>query len=140
MTGQAKGLADSRRKAELALDSGAALAKWEQLLEAQGTQMDEYRQMLRRESIAAVTFEITAPAAGRVCDINGHRIGAILRDHGAGRLNQGAVIRPEVGLDRICPLYATVNRGTVLARIHAGAQSEAHVMADQLRPAFVLAP
>ena len=138
MTGQATSLANSRRIAEVALDSGAALAKWEQLLEAQGTRMDEYRQMLRRESIAAVTLEITAESAGRLCDIDGHRIGVVLRDHGAGRLNQGAVIRPEVGLDQICLLNAAVSRGAIMARVHAGGPEEAGAMVAKLQSAFIL--
>ena len=138
MAGQTTSLADSRRKAEVALDSGAALAKWEQLLETQGTRMDEYRQMLRRESIAAVTLEITAESAGRLCDIDGQQIGAVLRDHGAGRLNQGSVIRPEIGLDQICPLNAAVSQGAVLARVHAGGPEEARAMAAKLQAAFIL--
>lgn len=138
MTGRAASLADARRKAEAALDSGAALAKWEELLAVQGTRMDEYRQMLRRDSIAAATLEITAPTAGRICDVDGRRIAEILRDHGAGRLTQGAAIRPEVGLDQICPLNAEVSHGAVLARVHAGDSEEAGTMVARLRSAFVL--
>jgi pyrimidine-nucleoside phosphorylase len=138
MTGRAPNLAAARSLAAEHLDSGAALAKWEQLLEAQGARLEEYRAMILQDTLAAATAEVTAQAAGNLRDVDGALIGAVLRDHGAGRVCRGAVIRAEIGLDRICPVSSTVARGSLLARVHANSPSEASGMAAKLQSAFVV--
>jgi thymidine phosphorylase len=109
------------------------------MLEAQGARLDDYQTMLSRDSLAAATAEVSAPAAGILRDIDGGWIGAILRDHGAGRLSQGAVIRAEVGLDQIRPANSVVERGDLLARVHAGSPAEATEMASKLQRGFTVA-
>ncbi|WP_237438161.1 thymidine phosphorylase family protein [Alteraurantiacibacter buctensis] len=96
------------RAAEL-LASGAALAKMEALISAQG-----------RNPVKPVPgkhhYDVVAPASGRIAAIDCERIARIARSAGAP-LDKGA------GIDLLHKVGAPVRQGEALFRIHANSQT-----------------
>ncbi len=138
MTGKESDPDRARAKAAAALDSGAALAVWEQLLERQGGDLNKYRQWLGKDTLAEVVMEIGAPRAGVLMDVDAFQVGDVLRQHGAGRLQKGGAIRMEIGLDRLCAPGVVLQKGQTMACVHAGSSAEAGRMCELLREAFIL--
>jgi thymidine phosphorylase len=97
---------DRRDQAREILESGAALARFERILDAQGRNPAP-------PAPAPLTHDVVAPAGGRVTAIDCHRIAGIARRAGAPT-DKGA------GLDLLCKIGDSVAPGIALYRIHAG--------------------
>ncbi len=136
LTGKAVDLGVGRETASATLDSGRPLQRWEQMLRAQGSDLDSYREMLARETLAGCVGEVRAPASGRLIAVDSQLIGEVLRAHGVGRLSKGAPIRPLIGLDRLANVGIHLAEGDLLARVHCENQGEAQAMVSALAPGF----
>ena len=101
------------------LASGRPRAKFDELLAAQGADLDEFTAKLKKDSIALVVKEFVSPIGGFVRQCDARIIGELVRDLGGGRLNQDSVIQPEVGADQLCRHGSAVRAGEVLGRVHA---------------------
>ena len=115
---------DSRRVEE-ELDSGRPRAKFDQLLIAQGADMDAFKKKLIKGFTAPVVKEFISSEDGFVSQCDARIIGEIARDLGAGRMVQDSDIQKEVGLDQLCKPGNTVGVGEILARVHAMSEEEA---------------
>jgi thymidine phosphorylase len=101
------------------LNSGAPLHKWEEMLAAQGTDMDRYREKLSQDHTAPVIRELTSNRSGVIQDCNARIVGETVRNLGGGRLTKETVIQPDVGVDHVAKPGETVRPGDLLARVHA---------------------
>ena len=63
-------------------------------------------------------------------------IGELVRDLGGGRQKMNDLIQSEVGIDRIVKPGEPVEKGTVLARVHAVSNSTAQIALGRLAEAF----
>jgi thymidine phosphorylase len=95
-------------RARAILDSGAALAKMNAIVDAQGRRSFDWR----APPLGALTHEVKAEAEGTVTAIDCERIARIARLAGAPKA-RGA------GVDLLARLGDRVGRGTTLYRIHA---------------------
>jgi pyrimidine-nucleoside phosphorylase len=138
-TGKAAGLAAGRRLAEASLSSGAAQAKWLEMLKAQGADLSAYAQLLSRDTIAPVTQELMAGTAGFVTDCDARILGEVVRDLGGGRIVKEDGIRYDVGIDQIAKPGERVSRKSVLARVHSADRGSALKALARLREAFKIA-
>lgn len=91
------------------LASGAALAKMERMIEAQGRRMQPVEVGSRR-------FDVGAPQAGTVRGIDCERIARIARLAGAP-MDEGA------GIDLFCKVGVQVRKGEALYRIYANSET-----------------
>lgn len=139
-TGRASASDAARAAAATQLDSGDALRCWEQMLAAQGTEMGRYHDLLARDTRAECVLGVLAESDGWVADCDARRIGEVLRDSGAGRTTKGAIVRAEVGLDRLVKVGAPVTVGAPLFRIHARTLAEAKAMARSLQGVVRIGP
>jgi thymidine phosphorylase len=100
---------DGLALARSALDSGAALRKFEAICEAQGG--------MRVPPVARFTDAVASPRAGVVTAIDNRRLARVAKLAGAPKA-------PAAGLELHTPLGAAVERGEQLFTVHAEAPGE----------------
>lgn len=135
-TRRAPNEASAIEEATRCLDSGAPLARWNDLLAAQGADLARYASLLCRDSIVPAVGEIKALESGYVGRCNAAILGAIIRDLGGGRVRQDSVIHPGVGIDRLRKPGEHVQAGESLCRIHAGDRAALEMALERARDAF----
>lgn len=120
------------------LASGEPRQKFDQMLAAQGADLDAFRRKLRQDATAPAVREVKADSTGWVGSCDARAVGEIVRDLGGGRLTQEAVIEPEVGVDRMLKPGEGVTTNSTLARVHARTSNEAEAASKRLRGAFTI--
>lgn len=125
--------------AEKCLSSGQPHRKWEEMLRAQGTDLDAFRRKLAQDHTAPVVVEVKAPKSGYVTRCDAGRIGGVIRDLGGGRLTKESGINYDVGIDRLVKLGGKVEGGSVLVRLHAASPEQVEAAAAGLLSAFEIA-
>jgi thymidine phosphorylase len=106
------------------------------MLERQGSDMDAYSRRLDSVVLAPVVQEFRSPASGYVSQVDARRLGKALRRLGAGRLQAGDEVDPEVGFDQIVQVGDSVRTGDVLVRIHARTLQAADTATSEIANAF----
>ncbi len=125
-------------RASTCLDSGLPLQKWEAMLAAQGADMPRYRELLGRDTIADTVLELRAERTGYVGRCDARIIGETIRDFGGGRLTKDTVICPEIGVDQLGKPGQRVEKGRLIARIHATNKEAGEAMRHRIASAFSL--
>jgi pyrimidine-nucleoside phosphorylase len=138
-TGKAASLEDATQAAADCLAAGAPRRKWNEMLQAQGADLDAFNARLRLDSTAPVVVKLTSVQAGWVTGCDARIIGEVIRDLGGGRLKKDSVLDHAVGLDAIVKPGDRVAANDILARIHASAEVDARAAVARLRPAFLIA-
>lgn len=131
-------LNDARRVAQECLLSGAPRRKWDEMLQAQGADLEAFNNKLVRDHTAATVVDIKAPNAGFVSRCDARVIGEVVRDLGGGRVTKDSIIDYDVGLDKLVKSGEPVSRGSLLARVHAVDKQQAEAAARQVREAFAI--
>jgi pyrimidine-nucleoside phosphorylase len=118
-TSRAPDVESARARAAESLVSGEPRRKWDEILQAQGADLDAFRALLGKDHLAPAIGELKSTRAGFVSQCDARVIGEAVRDLGGGRLKKDTVIDPRVGIDRLAKPGERVEAGTVLARVHA---------------------
>ena len=129
-----------RSQAARCLDSGQPRDKWNQLLVAQGADLQALEAKLTHDHTAPVVQALRAPYAGHVVRCDARVLGEIIRDLGGGRLTKESVVNPDVGLDQLAKPGDVVPAGATLCRIHAASPAEARAACERAWSAFRIAP
>lgn len=95
------------------LDSGRAMSKMNDIIQAQGGKSFDHN----HPGLGALTFEIRTPAAGVVCGIDNLQLARIARFAGAPKVKNA-------GVDLLFKLGDEVKVGDVLYRVHASYPSD----------------
>jgi pyrimidine-nucleoside phosphorylase len=135
-TDKSMSLQDGREVAAKCLNSGKPREKWNEMIVAQGADLDAFNRKLQHDHIAPVVIELNALQDGFVVDCNARIVGEVVRDLGGGRLNKESVIQPEVGLDMLAPVGEVVSFGSILCRVHAMNKAQAEAALVRLQTAF----
>ncbi|MBI3851241.1 MAG: thymidine phosphorylase [Verrucomicrobia bacterium] len=135
-TDKAKSLDAALKQVEDCLNSGAPRKKWDEMLVAQGADLDVFNRRLALDHTATVVKELKATKAGFVSRCDARLIGEIVRDLGGGRLSKESIINYDVGVDRLAKPGDEVRVGSMLARIHAADRAQAKTALARLRTAF----
>jgi pyrimidine-nucleoside phosphorylase len=137
------GVADSpeegQRKAQRAVDSGAAFDVLTELVEAQGGDVSVLHAPDQRPDVPEAV-DVTAPddAEGAVQTIDALAIGYAAVDLGAGRRTKEDDVDPTAGLVLAKTLGETVAPGDVLARLYTHRTDEVDRIAEDVRAAFTI--
>lgn len=131
-------LAAARAQATQCLASGQPRRKWDELLVAQGADLDAFNRQLALDHTAPVVHELPAPRTGYVTRCDARIIGKVVRELGGGRLTKETAINPTVGLDQLAKAGDKLEAGAPLCRIHAHTPSAADEAAARLVTAFEL--
>mgnify|MGYP003346797060 CR=1 FL=1 len=90
----------ARMEALRCLASGAPRKKWNEMLQAQGADLDAFARKLALDGSAPVVHEIAVQEEGFISDCDALIIGEAVRDLGAGRAHKEAAVLPGVGIGR----------------------------------------
>lgn len=118
------------------LRSGAARRKWDEMLLAQGADMEAFHRKLSLDHTAPVVREFVATATRLVQTCDARVIGEIVRDLGGGRVTKESVIHHDVGIDQLAKPGEARKTGEVLARVHAANEKDADAALARLKSAF----
>ena len=135
-TRKTKSLAAARKLAEDCLNSGAPRRKWDEMLVAQGADLDAFNRKLAQDSTTAAVVELRSEAAGYVTRCDARIIGEVIRDLGGGRLTKESPINYDVGLDQIAKPGGRVEKSAALCRVHAADSAQAEAAITRLKTAF----
>jgi thymidine phosphorylase len=135
-TGKAGSLATARQQAESCLASGAPRKKWDEMLVAQGADLDAFNQKLALDHVAPAVLEIKADRSGYISKCDARLIGEVVRDLGGGRLTKESGINYDVGVDRLAKPGERVEKSTILCRLHAADRAQATAAGTRLQAAF----
>lgn len=123
--------AEGRALAEAAIKEGRALAKWREIITAQGGDA-HFVDAPETLHPAPVIHDVRASADGIVERIETRAIGLLAIGIGAGRATLGALIDPAVGFEVFAKVGARVKQGQVIARVHAREDAQAARFALEL--------
>ncbi len=137
LAGRVETIADGRRLASATLASGAALAKWREIIAAQGGD-PRVAEDDRRLPKAAHEAVARAPHAGRVAAMNTEAIGMAAVILGAGRLTLDAVINPAVGFHMEVALGDRVAAGDALVRVYYDDAAQVPEVIERLSAAIAI--
>ncbi len=126
---------EARRLLEESLQSGKALHKFKELIEAQGGQADVADDLSLLPQ-AAHTTEAAAPAAGYVQAIDPLIIGISAMELGAGREHKDSVIDLAVGIELKAEIGDYVEAGMPLATVYANDPHKLREAAGKALQAF----
>lgn len=139
-TGRENDLEQARQAADAKLADGSALAKWHEMLAAQGADLDAMEDKLARDHAEGVVcVEVGSARSGFVTRCNARIIGEAVRDLGGGRLNKDSTIHHDVGVDRLAKPGDVLPLGGVLARIWAASAGGADSARRRVEDAFEFA-
>ena len=133
-TRKAKNFDAARKMAEECLNSGAPRKKFDEMLRAQGADMEAFYKKL--DSTVLVGRELKASRSGFVSRCDARIIGEVIRDLGGGRLEKDSAIDYDVGVDGMMKPGERVEKNSILARVYAASRAEAHLAIDRLQSAF----
>lgn len=137
-TGRSKTAAAGYRRAEECLESGEPRQKWDGMLAAQGADLQAFRRKLEEDHTAPAALEFKAKKAGWLTRCDARIIGEIIRDLGGGRITKESRINYDVGMDRLMKPGESVQKDSVLARVHAADEEQALTALERLQEAFVV--
>ncbi len=121
-----------------ALADGTALERFRRMVEAQGGDagaLDGDGERLPRASIRA---PLSAPAAGFLAEVHADRVGRACLLLGAGRRKTDDRVDPAVGVSGLAKAGERVEKGQLLATVHANGEGPLEEAVRLLREAFVL--
>ena len=119
------------------IQSGQVLEKFETIVSRQG---GDPRQLFSLADVhrASVIREVRSEAAGTVTAFDAGMVGQSALELGAGRSRSSDPVDFAVGFDQLIKTDVYIERGDLIARIHAQSESAADRAEQQLRQALVL--
>ncbi|MBN2506043.1 MAG: thymidine phosphorylase [Verrucomicrobia bacterium] len=138
MTERTHTLERARVVVEKCLQSGAPRRRWNEMLAAQGADLDAFAAKLDADRAAPVVAEITAGREGYVTRCDARILGDVVRDLGAGRLRLDAPLNPDVGVSALAKPGDHVTPDSTLVRVHAAQPEQAETALQRLVAAFTV--
>lgn len=138
LSGIAATVAEGRDKIAMAINSGAAAERFDRMVAAQGGPKDFSAEWAALMPEAPVIREIYAEGPGFVAALDGRALGMAVVGLGGGRLVETDKVNPAVGLSDMVRLGHEVQRGSVLARVHARSEADADKAEVAVRAAITL--
>jgi thymidine phosphorylase len=127
---------DGYLRAKIALDSGAAAEKFNQMVKALGGPSDIDNPRHGERHTCPIIRDVFADGEGQVAAIDTRAVGMAVVVLGGGRTDPKASIDYGVGFDRLAGLGAEVDGQAPIARIHARNEAVADEAERRLKAAF----
>ena len=129
---------DGRCLLDTALDSGEAAERFEKMVAALGGPADLLTGFPRYLPTAPIVCAVESDEPGMIVSMDTRALGQTVAELGGGRTHPTDVIDPAVGIDHCARIGDTVDRGSVLCRVHARTQADAEHASQRVRAAFVV--
>jgi pyrimidine-nucleoside phosphorylase len=137
LAGASPGAADARSRLEKAVSSGAALAKFREMVSAQGGDARVVDEPARLPQ-ARLRRPLASRRAGFVTDIDALGVALAALHLGAGRARAEDSIDHAVGVDALAKVGDPVKAGDALCTVHANSERSAKEAAEILGEAIVV--
>ena len=138
-TKKAPDLEAARKTVEECLDSGRPAKKFDEMLKAQGTDLEAFNEKLHQPTTAPVVLELKSDRAGYISKCDARVIGEVVRDLGGGRLTKESKINYDVGIDRLMKPGDVIEPSQAYCRVHAATPDAAKEALARLESAFEVA-
>ncbi|HSH15265.1 MAG TPA: thymidine phosphorylase [Verrucomicrobiae bacterium] len=138
MCGRSPSHPTARAEVLSCLNTSAPRRIFDQMIGAQGADLEAFRQKLQQDSSAPVIRELKAARSGYVARCDAKIVGEVVHGLGGGRTSRTDAIQPDVGIDRIVKPGHAVEDGVVLARVHADNDADAEAAMVKLKSAFTI--
>jgi len=119
------------------LHDGRAMAKWRELVAAQGGDLDAMDRLAGHHR-APVILDVPSEHSGLLQSMDAGTIGQAALELGAGRATADDAVDPRVGFDHLAKSGSHLTPGDLLGRVHADDESSARRAAAALRRAAVV--
>jgi pyrimidine-nucleoside phosphorylase len=123
LTKRENSLAAAKARLQTAIDSGAGLEKFREMVAAQGGDLDAPRPI-------APTSEVASPRAGCVAAMDTEALGRVVIELGGGRKKLGDVLDLSTGFEMLVRLGDQVDVGQPLVRLFAKPDAAARVQQE----------
>ena len=125
-------LAEAEARCRAKLADGGALAKFEEMIAAQGGDLDRFERVLRRPTFR---FRIQSMRSGTIASIDAEKVGKVALALGAGRLTASDRIDPLAGITLAVTRGDRVKTGSPLATLESSREPNEleHLAADLLK-------
>ena len=137
LSGIAGSLDEGRKMLRKTIADGTALAKLADLVEGQGGQRGDVYDTSALPA-AKLVYPVTAENAGYIKHIKAEKTGLVSMRLGGGRVTKESSIDLSVGIIFCRKVGDRVEKGDVLAYLHAADESSARSAAQELRDCFVM--
>lgn len=129
---------DGRRRAERALDNGAAAAHFARMVAGLGGPADFLENHARHLPAAPLRMPCLADNDGIISAVDTRAVGVAVVGLGGGRRRAGDAIDHAVGLSQVRGIGGQVGRDQPLAMVHARDETAASAAMAQLRAAYAV--
>lgn len=126
------------KKINQVLASGAAADIFAKMIHALGGPSDFMKDPWRSMQRANIIVDVIAPEHGYITGMQTRDIGMAVVGLKGGRTANGQQIDHSVGFDRILPIGTRINRGDIVARVHASDQNAATAASQQYLAALTI--
>lgn len=126
------------KKINQVLASGAAADIFAKMIHALGGPSDFMEDPWRSMQRANIIVDVIAPEHGYITGMQTRDIGMAVVVLKGGRTANGQQIDHSVGFDRILPIGTRINRGDIVARVHASDQNAATAASQQYLAALTI--
>jgi len=127
---------DAHEKIERVLRSGLAAEVFDRMIAALGGPTNFIEKPWDSMTKANVILEVKAAQHGYIATMDTRAVGMSVVGLGGGRTAPRQKVDHTVGFDRILPLGVQVNRGEVIARVHAKDEDSANAAIAQFNNAL----
>jgi len=139
LTGLAADAREGERRAQQALDSGAAAERFDRMVIALGGPRDVLAGRFAGLARARVVVDLPASRSGVIASMDTREIGLAVVDLGGGRRRASDAVDPAVGLSAVRPRGTRVDAGEPLLRVHAASRTAAAQACERLGSAISIA-
>jgi len=127
---------DAHKKIDKALRTGLAAEVFDRMIAALGGPKNFVEAPWDSMQKANVIMEVKASQHGYIAQMDTRAVGMSVVGLGGGRTAPTQLVDHTVGFDRILPLGVQVNRGEVIARVHAKDEDSANRAIEQFNNAL----
>jgi pyrimidine-nucleoside phosphorylase len=138
-TGREPSLASALDRVRQCLVSGRPRQKWDEMLKAQGADLERFNQRMAQDHTAPVLLELRAWKSGIISRCDARILGEAIRDMGAGRLRKQAALDYEAGVDCLAKIGESVETGSLLARFQGTDAVRVEAARERSKAAFTIA-
>ncbi len=138
-TGRERSLETALERARQCLVSRRPRQKWDEMLEAQGADLERFNQRLAQGHTAPVVLGLRAWKPGFISRCDARILGEAIRDMGAGRITKEATLDYEAGVDGLAKIGERVEPGSLLARFHGTDPARVEQARERSKAAFAIA-
>lgn len=129
---------EAKQKIQVVLSNGEAAEVFSKMVSALGGPNNLLEAPWESMTKANVIKDVVASCSGYIGSMQTRDIGMTIVGMKGGRTANGQQIDHSVGFDRILPVGAVINKGDVVARIHAADEEQAKLASEQYLASLTL--